>query len=194
MSRLSDHEADWPQLLSHHALSSTGESCFGKNEERKSEWRGREDGGEGAGESGESDIDYDTDFSEPHWTILMLYSKHSVVLCSNLHQDFDIFPHRANIVSIIMTMHGPTPTILNQHDTKLCCTYYLSQVEPRVTLVLIVHQPRAKERNTAEITKMNGLLPCVIQTHLNMILCLWLISSRSSMQTELINFVLLVTY
>ena len=67
-----------------------------------------------------------------------------------------MFPHRANIVSVIMTMRGPTPTILTQHDSKLSCTYYLSQVEHRVTLVLIVHQHKAKERNIIVITKMNG--------------------------------------
>ena len=67
-----------------------------------------------------------------------------------------MLPHRANIVSIIMTMRGPTPTIHTQYDTKLSCTYYLSQVEHRVTLVLIVHQHKAKERNIIVITKMNG--------------------------------------
>ena len=49
-------------------------------------------------------------------------------------QDFDFLPHRANIVSMVMSRGQPSAAG-PVYDTKLQCCYHMVLLEPRVTMV-----------------------------------------------------------
>ncbi|CAI8031986.1 KICSTOR complex protein C12orf66 [Geodia barretti] len=69
-------------------------------------------------------------------------------------QGFDVYHHRANIVSIIMSKSpalSTSPNVVAQHDEKLSCTYFLAQIEARITLVAICSS-RGKDRDSKTIS------------------------------------------
>ena len=70
-------------------------------------------------------------------------------------QDFDFLPHRANIVSMVMSRGQPSAAG-PVYDTKLQCCYHMVLLEPRVTMVGVVNQYRRREKDSAIITALNG--------------------------------------
>lgn len=78
----------------------------------------------------------------------------------SIPQDFDFLPHKANIVSMIMSrgLSSPSTGLSTHHDTKLYCTYHLAQVDPRVTLVAVLSTTtsRTRERDSPVVTTLTG--------------------------------------
>ena len=76
-------------------------------------------------------------------------------ILSLFSQDFDFLPHRANIVSMVMSRGQPSAAG-PVYDTKLQCCYHMVLLEPRVTIVGVVNQYRRREKDSAIITALNG--------------------------------------
>ncbi|KAL5493618.1 hypothetical protein EMCRGX_G014822 [Ephydatia muelleri] len=73
----------------------------------------------------------------------MLTGLNSYPFMITVPAEFALHHHRPNIVSIIMErshqLHASTQ-LISQHDEKLLCTYYMTQVDSRMTLLAICPQ------------------------------------------------------
>ncbi|XP_064385924.1 KICSTOR subunit 2-like [Halichondria panicea] len=77
--------------------------------------------------------------------------------------DFEVYHHRANIISMIIEKGGQlnsTTQPVSQHDDNLHCVYYLTQVEPLITMVCIATIKRRERDNrvTTHITDIAAQL------------------------------------
>jgi len=57
-----------------------------------------------------------------------------------------------------------SPQLVSQHDEKLHCTYYMTQVDPRVTLIAISTY-RGRDKDTKTITLLTDIATQLRNTH-----------------------------
>lgn len=81
--------------------------------------------------------------------------------------DFDFYHHRPNIVSLIIDKSHQLSTstqLVSQYDGKLECTYHMTQVDPRVTLVAICSS-RGRDRDSKTTAMLADTASQLRNTH-----------------------------